>query len=711
MPVKSFSTFLLFLLLIVPSGAYAGEHPAADPQKKSTKQASEPSTDDGPDGEVVRLGEIVVRAAPLTNPTTPVTTRYGTQYNIVTQEQIREQNGPDFQSALRDVPGVMFQSKNLMGSQTSHSLYIRGRGASHPSSDFAILYDDVPRYGALFGQVLGDGIALSTIGGIEIFKSPQPSEFGSGYASVNVKPKYLREEGREIVIDVSGGSYDTFWQSLSAGLKKGPYDVYASQSWASSGGHRAHSRAQQQSYYVNTGYAVTDHWTTRFLANYTGSQTLAPLPETTPATTNGVSWPMAERFDTGTFLATLTLNHRYDHINGYFKAYVNDTDFDLLQELNKGVRYGGGSGGLSSRQHILLYGIRLKEKGVFWPGGEIIFGADLDLSELKNTQKTESGLAVPGINGGLAQRVWNFPKTTVLSPYVAVSQMLGLREGLHATPSAGYRHLHHSEFQSASSYQAGLVVGYAHTDLNVNYARGVNYPSPIVLMNMVLSSAPIAHAGDYWKNIKPETVDHYEMGLQHAWPQRASVSATVFYDHGKDRYQAYLFGPIPVSFNDPIGKYVIRGLELTGTVKPFKAAEIFAGATFMDAKATGGDGIEQNHMPYTPGFQFQAGVQWSFWERFRLALDMQYLQDVYAGTNLRSGTFNYGILTDDNKLENFTLVNGRLGYAFDYRPLAITGSEVYIAVNNIFNRHCEYAKGYSMPGITVFAGLTLKFRV
>lgn len=136
-------------------------------------------------------------------------------------------------------------------------------------------------------------------------------------------------------------------------------------------------------------------------------------------------------------------------------------------------------------------------------------------------------------------------------------------------------------------------MGYAQTDLNVNYARGgVNYPSPIVLMNMVLSSAPVAHAGDYWKDIKPETVDHYEMGLQHTWPQRASASATVFYDQGKDRYQAYLFGPIPVSFNDPIGKYVIRGLELTGTVTPCKAAEIFAGATFMDAKATGGWGMD-----------------------------------------------------------------------------------------------------------------------
>ena len=91
--------------------------------------------------------------------------------------------------------GLCFRARILSGSQTSHSLYIRGRGASHPSSDFAIEFDGVPRYGALFGQVLGDGIAVSTIGGIEVYKSPQPSQFGSGYASVNVLPKYLTERG------------------------------------------------------------------------------------------------------------------------------------------------------------------------------------------------------------------------------------------------------------------------------------------------------------------------------------------------------------------------------------------------------------------------------------------------------------------------------------------------------------------------------------
>ena len=213
--------------------------------------------------------------------------------------------------------------------------------------------------------MLGDGIAISTIGGIEVYKSPQPSQFGSGYALVNILPKYLTKEGQEIVLNFSGGSYATFDESLSGGIKKGPFDIYVSQSWADTDGHRDHSGAQQQSYYANAGYQINKEWNIRLLANYVSSKTEAPMPDTMPTATNGVSFPGAERYDTETLFTTLTLNHQYEHVSGYLKAYWNDTDFDLLQELTNGKRYANGTGGLRSRQEISLYGIRAKKNSIF----------------------------------------------------------------------------------------------------------------------------------------------------------------------------------------------------------------------------------------------------------------------------------------------------------------------------------------------------------
>lgn len=678
--------------------------------------------DTGGDKEAGRIDEkklvldrITVTETRYDNPVTPVDTRYGTRYNVVTEEQIEQQNSYDFQSTLRDVPGVMSQGKNLMGSQTSHSLYIRGRGSSHPSSDIVVLFDGVPRFGGLFGQVLGDGIAVSTIGGMEIYKSPQPAQFGSGYAAVNVMPRYMKKEGQEAVLGFSGGSYGTFDESLSAGLRKGPLDIYASQSWAGTDGSRGNSASHQQNLYANAGYQITRNWNMRFLINQVNGKTEAPMPDSIPDAVNGVSYPGAERYKTDTLFATFTLGHEYDRASGYIKGYWNDTTFDLLQELSNGSPYGNGTGGLWSRQKVALYGARAKEKLHLWPGGEVLVGTDLDMTTLKNTQQTYSGLApsgagAAGVNGGKARRVWDFPDTRLLSPYIAASHTFGRPESFHITPSAGLRYYNHDEFKDKTAPQAGLVMGYANTDLNINYSRGVNYPSPIVLMNMVRTDAPVANAQQYWKNIKPEVVDHYELGLTHSWPKIATLGATVFRDEGKDRFLAYMGGPaIPTQFNDYVGHYEIEGLELTGTVTPATNLEFFAAATWLTAEAKGADGVETNHIPYTPGFQFQTGARWTFLSNFQIFADMQHLRNLYQGTFSRGGTFNTPRLTGKDKLNDITLVNTRLSYRFDYTSLRLKDSNIFFAVNNIFNKDYEYARGYPMPGTTFFAGFSLKF--
>lgn len=655
------------------------------------------------------LDEILVRDSPYNNPTTPVTTRYGAQYNRVTKDQIKSQNAYDFNATLKNVPGVLTQSKNLMGSQTSHSLYIRGRGASHPSSDLDIEFDGVPRYGAIFGQVLGDSMAVQTMDAVEIFKSPQPSQFGNGYASINVLPRYMRNEGWQSDVDFSGGSHGTISEGLSSGIKQGPFDLYLSQSLNTTAGHRDHSRAKQENYYANTGYQLNDNWTVRLLLNSVVSSTQAPMPDEPRTTTNGISWPQAERFDTTTQLGTFTISHAYDKAEGYLKAYSNKTDFDLIQELNNGQRYAANTDGRWSRQAIRLYGLRAKEKLHLWQGGEILLGTDLDKSRLRNTCQSNNGLPASYLSGR-TETENIFPEITLVSPYLALSQNFGKREGLHLTPSVGYRYFNHSEFKDKSASQAGLVAGYRNTDLNLNYARGVNYPTPVAIMAAVVNTLPTPTPDESWKNIKPEVVDHYEVGLSHSWEKLATLSVSAYRDKGKDRFRAYLFGPLPSQFNDSIGSYEIKGLELSGTLTPVDKLELFAAASWMDVEAVGANHQKQDKMPYSPGAMFQAGCGWEFMEHFKLYTDMQYIRDIYQGTSMRVSGFNYSALTHADKLDNITLVNTRLSYTFSNAALHQENSEIFVAVNNLFDKKYEYAKGYPMPGVTFFAGMNLKFR-
>lgn len=669
--------------------ASAGETPAQDKRSGLSQGSLTAFT----------LPEVTVYGVADQPPTVPVTTRYGTQFNVVTEEQISRQGSLDFYDALRNVPGVMFQKKNIIGGQTSHSLYIRGRGASHPSPDLSILFDDVPRSGVLYGQSLADGIPVYALGGMEIYKYPQPSRFGSGYGMINFIPKYMVEEGQELRMGFEGGSHGTFAENIGMGMKRGPWDIYAAQSLISTDGHVGHSSGKQKSYYMNLGYQLSDNWSLRFMANYVDAETDSPdNPLTGKRTT--------DRYDTETSLVTLALSHEYEKASGYIKLYYNNTNFYIQGE---------NSGNAKSKQSNDLWGLRARETFSLWSGNEFVAGFDLDRTSLTNENWRKTGSP--------AYREWDFPNQTVFSPYLAISQLLGEDGGFHAIPSVGIRYYDHSLFKDKASPQAGLVLGYKNTSLNFNYARGVNYPSPVVLQNFLTnSSLPSDFDTD---EIKPEVVDHYEVGLNHTWDGLANIGVSYFYDRGKDRTRAYMYGGAPDEsyFNSSTAKYRIRGVELSGSLTPVDSLALFAGATWLRAKATGDDGEERDKMPYTPSFALQTGFKWNFYDNFTLSGDYQHLRNVYAATSARtsspsSPSSNFGELTDDDKLHDINIVNMRLDYAFEYEPLHIREGKVFLAVDNIFDADYAYALEkdaagnrafYYMPGITYMIGFELKF--
>jgi iron complex outermembrane receptor protein len=250
----------------------------------------------------------------------PVSSPYGA-HNVVSEKQIREQGSLDLLDALRNVPGVMTGKRNMIGTNTGSSLYIRGRGATHPSLDTVSSFDGVPRGGLVYGQSLADGVSVFSAGGVEVYKSPQPSEFGAGYGMVNVQPKYMRREGREFRAGFSAGSYGAMAENAAFGFKSGAFDVYGAQSWVSADGHVDHSAARQQSYYLNLGYALNDFWGLRALVNYASAQTEQPRAAYQLKT------DVLSRYDTDGLLGTLTLDNHVEKASGFIKLYINDTDF------------------------------------------------------------------------------------------------------------------------------------------------------------------------------------------------------------------------------------------------------------------------------------------------------------------------------------------------------------------------------------------------
>lgn len=631
------------------------------------------------------LGQVLVTAESETSPALPETSSLGTQSNRVSREQIENQAATDINHALTLIPGVMTRSQTMMGGQTSHGIYVRGRGASHPGSDVAIYFDGVPRAGAIYGQTLFDGISLGSVEAIEVFKSPQPANFGSGYAAVNMEPRKIKRAGQEVEISVAGGSHETVNEEVFAGYKNDRFDVSAVQNWASTAGHVNHSRAQQQNYYLNTGWQLTPNEEVRFLANRTLGQTLQPDKR------GGAR--SVDRYDTDTTFFTLTLNSRRESSEGFLKTYYNDTQYDLLGERKK--ISGTVTKLADSRQSMKLYGVRGKYSWSFAEATRLTVGMDLDRTETTNRQRMqESG----------ATTYWDFPTMTLFSPYASVSYDWQVGDVV-VTPSVGLRSYTHSEFKDVVAPQAGLVVSSGLWRWNANYARGVNYPTPVALQGLVVRGR--SHSSQAWASLKPEVVDHYETGIGLMADTDNAVNLTVFYDRGRDRFRVNMSPNVPPTWNDPVGRYKVAGLEASIQKSFGPDVKTFAAVTYMNVRATDSAGKLSKHLAYSPKWLIQGGATWNITHAWKLYADAMYVSDLWSGMNARPSQ-NFGYSTD-KKLKDFLLVNVKLSRTFEPPQGLPKNAEVFVSVNNLLNRDYAWDAGYPMPGITAFAGVKFGF--
>jgi iron complex outermembrane receptor protein len=678
------------------------------------EQAEEPAADEvssGADGGGENYPPLAGSAEGLTvygeaeaNPAVPVSDAYGSR-NVVTEDRIREQGSLDLLDALRNVPGLMFGKRNIIGTNTGTNLYIRGRGASHPSLDTTTSFDGVPRNGMIFGQSMADSVPVYAAESVEVYKAPQPSSFATGYGLVNVSPKYMTGEGREFRAGFTAGSFGTFADNEAFGWKSGGFDMYGARSWVTTDGHTDHSAAHQQSYYINLGFQINDYWEARALANSVEAETERPYFK------DQIKTAILPVYDTETAFFTLTLNNSFDGAFGFVKFYYNDTSFKMFQESGKTDDW--------SEQAMTASGIKTRETFSLWERNEFIAGIDLDKARLNNfDHNTGTSGATIGGTGTPAPGdpvtvvdyttvIYDFPDMNLFSPYLAMSRYFGTPEGFHAVPSAGLRGYVHNVWANKAAPQAGFVLGWGDTDIKLNYAWGVVYPSPGNILELARDPAALSAAD--LKKVKPETVYHYEAGITHTWPGLFTLGGSVFYDDGRDRIISATSGAGPINDVSSASYYKITGVELSASVSPAAEFEVFAGGTWLSAKAKGQNGHVVTKLPYTPELSMSAGFTWTILERFRLSGDYQYLSGVYTGDLMKTqGSFSDPSIIA--KLDDQHLVNLRLSCSFEYEPWNIARGEVFFAVNNLLNRKYEYYLTYEMPGITFMAGADIKFR-
>lgn len=585
---------------------------------------------------------------------------YGSGATVITESQLKLLNAQDISTALRQTPGVNISRYNPVGSHGGSqggAIFIRGMGASRPGSEIKTYIDGVPMYMGLWNHPLLDLLSIDSAAAIEVFKSPQPHRFGNAFAAVNIRSKRRAVDGFESRVHFAAGSYNTIVRKAEHGGKIGPTDYYLGQSFRSSDGHRTRSSGEMENYFARIGHELNEHWHVSAFGLYSRNHGWDPgekgaLPEERDG-----------KYATEATLGSIKLEHDYDRFHGDIRIYHN---------RGQGQQLARPDGTPDATWKFRHYGFGAREDFEPWADGAARIGLDHDVTE------AESGHEDPE---------WKGRTRRTTSAYFSLSQFIGDEQGFHLVPSNGVRYYEHNIYDAEFAPHAGLKVGYDNTEAHLGYSRGVLYPGLEVERLLGISN-------NTWRSLDAETLDHYEVGISHAWSQ-ADADLVLFRDEGKNRYVMSPPPPGPPRKLDNIGSYRTSGIEGAARYHPFNSFSLFAGATYLRS--------DPEELPYTPETTLTAGLNWSFLPNAMLSLDAQRVSGMFAGPRVRRDG-----VTNVNRVDSYYLFNGRVSYTFQIASGKAEG-EVFLAGENLTDESYEYRPNYPMPGINGMLGMDLRF--
>ena len=624
--------------------------------------------------ELINLNDIEVTAHPIIEEIG--VDAYSSTSAVVTENQLRDQNAVDLASALRRTPGVQISRYNPVGAfggDQGGAVYIRGMGISRPGSEIKTYVDDVPFYMGVWGHPLLDLLPVNGMQSITVYKSPQPQINGNNFASINLETKRAAEDGVHGDARLSGGSFGTVVEQANLVGRTGAVDFMLAQGYAKSNGDRPNSDGELQNVMGRIGAQFNEHWRADVSVLYVDNK--ASDPQDARSAINLIT----PEYKSQATMLTASISHKYDNLSGGFKIYSNRGEGNLYNDNRPMVGWGTF---LSSFD---MSGLRWKEEIFPWLGGTVLAGLDVD--------------HISGdVNGPNTGGTVNMPDFRITSPHFAVSQVVSVSDGWALVPSVGARFYDHSEYSSKTAPHAGLSLVSEKATIFANVSRGINYPG---LEGPAIQAAMPAHlfAGTTWNQLSAEEVNHSEIGFKLTPTDAMQIDASLFHDTVKNRYVYDLnFANFGNNTFYNTGGYHTNGAELSIKQKIGADWVAFGGLTLLNSSI--------DNLPYTPKSAFTAGLNGKIGP-VKLAVDAQYQSQVWALSRDRATVLSGGAINSNTeKVASFTVVNVRASY-----PLVALGKkgEVFLAVENLFDRDYEYRPGYAMPGVSGQLGLSASF--
>jgi len=627
-----------------------------------------PSMADETEDDITVLEDVTITDRPIIQGNR--TDIYGSTQTVITQDQINGLNAQDIETALKMTPGVSMSRFNPVGSfggGDGGGVFIRGMGSSRPGAAIKTLVDWTPMFMSVWNHPLLDLMSIDSSQAIEIYKSPQPQYFGNAVGVINIVPKRITEPGFFTSIEAAVGSYGTHIAKTEHGGNINGWDYYLGGGLQESNGHRDHAEGELKNIYGRIGRRLSDHWDLTIFAMANDNWAHDPGVEgADPSEREG-------RYETRVWMGTATLSHDYENAKGEIKLYRSAGEGDWLDQPTD-------TDGVTEDMFndFLFYGARAKETLTWGNGMSLLTGADWEYTEGDYNQAYSDG----------SSNVWDGEDFDILSPYAAFSWQIGVGGGITLTPSFGARFYSHSQYTDEWAPHAGLVASMGRFEAHMGYSRGVVYPG---LEVVAMSQDVLPALGDSWKELSPEIVDHYEIGISVSPTPQTLLDLILFYEDGSDRYVIVPFANGVKPHYDNVEEFKIKGLEATATWQPHADFSIFAGVTLLDT--------DPEDLPYAPDISICTGLNLRFLDRFKLNLNASYMSSMHVSAQVRKKD-------DENSttVDGFFLVDAKLTYDLDLKG-ADYKIKLFVAGENLTDQHYEYQAGYPMPGINGMMGI------
>ena len=511
--------------------------------------------------------------------------------SVVDRKQIEEGTESAILPMLNGrVPGLYVTERGVTGfgvaTGSAGQITIRGIGGN-PTTGVLMLIDGHPQFMGLMGHPLPDSYVASDVERVEVIRGPASILYGSNAMGgvINIITRKQASEGVFGNAQLLYGSYNTWKQAASVGMKKNRFSTFVSLNHDKTDGHRPNSDFEIVNGYVKMGYEINEHIKAAADLSLAKFNAMDPGPDTLKALPGS-------RIDITRGYLALSVTNDFEKVAGGIKLYNNFGEHTI-------------SDGFHSTD--INNGINLYQTLKLAAGSNLSFGADL----AKYGGRAENTKAMNG-NG------ITFADTTVHEEGIYAFMQQTLFGDL--TLNGGMRLQNNSKYGSQWIPSAGLAWQVAPlTTWRDSFSKG--FRSPTIRELYMFNHNP---------DLQPEKIFSYETGVSQNFLQnKLKVEVTGYLVKGDNLIVTGAMGNL---YNT--GKIDNKGLELSLTARPAQHLEFLLSYSYIN--------MEVPVFATPKNNLFLSGTY--HWQKFRLNCSFQQISDLNNDATGNVNLISYSLL-------------------------------------------------------------------